>query len=169
MFFNPTLKKAASVLFTILLLSCKKDGSVTSFLNVNPDVKSVLSLVNKHRLAGATCGGDRFSATSALQWDGALAKAALSHSNDMQLNGYFSHTGRNGSDFSERVNDAGFEGSPVGENIASGYFSEADVIAAWVKSEGHCRNIMNGNASHIGVARSNKEALWTMVLGRKSE
>ena len=163
------LKKVASVLFIVLLLSCKKDDGVTSSLNVNLDIESVLSLVNKHRLAGATCGGDRFSATSALQWDDALAKAALSHSNDMQSNGYFSHKGRNGSNFSERVNDAGFEGSPVGENIANGYSSEEAVIDDWVKSEGHCRNIMNGNATHIGVARSDKEAFWTMVLGRKSE
>ncbi|MDE0472362.1 MAG: CAP domain-containing protein [Ekhidna sp.] len=143
------MKKAASVLFTILLLSCKKDGSVTSFLNVNPDVKSVLSLVNKHRLAGATCGGDRLSSNSTRQWDDALAKAALSHSNDMPLNGYFSHTRRNGSGFSERVKDAGFEGSPVGENIAASYSSEEAVIDARVKSEGHYRNIMNGDATHI--------------------
>ncbi|MBC6401794.1 MAG: CAP domain-containing protein [Ekhidna sp.] len=162
-------KKIASVLLTVLLFSCGKDDDVISSIHVNLDVASVLSLVNDHRRAGATCGSERYSSASVIQWDDALAQAALFHSNDMQSNDYFSHTGRNGSNFSERVKDARFEGSPLGENIASGYSSEEAVVTAWIESPGHCVNIMNGSATHIGVARSGRGSLWTMVLGRKSD
>lgn len=159
--------KKLTLIVPVLLFSCGKDDGAASSLNVNVDVSTILSLVNDHRLSGAMCGSDAYSAVSELQWDDALARAALAHSNDMQMNDYFSHTGLNGSTFSERVTDAEFSGSPVGENIAWGYSSEAAVIAGWMESEGHCVNIMNADATHIGVARSDEEALWTMVLGRR--
>lgn len=160
-------KKITTLLIVLVLFSCKKDEEVSSALEVNLDLKAIRSLVNQHRLSGAACGTEQVSPATELAWDDALAQAALTHSNDMQINDYFSHTGQNGSSFSERVTDAGFSGTPVGENIAKGYVSEEDVIAGWMESEGHCSNIMNGSATHIGVARSNEGSLWTMVLGRK--
>ncbi|MGM7677757.1 cell wall-binding repeat-containing protein [Microbacterium sp. A94] len=46
-------------------------------------------------------------------------------------------------------------GSPAGwfwlaENVAAGY-NYTDVVDAWLRSPGHYRNIMNANATHIGI------------------
>lgn len=158
------------MLLTITLSCGDDDGaSASSDLEVNLDVQAILNLTNAHRQAGATCGSTQASSVSNLTWSDELAKAALDHSNDMQQNEYFSHTSQDGRTFSERVEAAGFEGSPVGENIALGQQSEESVIESWMNSEGHCTNIMNENATHIGIARSDEGAYWTMVLGRKSE
>lgn len=164
-----------SILFALIILSsvvnvsCGSDDEpVVGTLNVNADATALLSLVNSHRLSGATCGSDEKTPAGVLSWDDALARAALDHSNDMQRNNYFSHTGQNGSKFSERASSAGFEGSPLGENIANGYTSEQAVIQGWMESEGHCINIMNGNATHIGIAKSEDGNYWTMILGKKS-
>lgn len=153
-------------LLTFLFFACSKDDEIETGLDTNLDANLILSIVNGHRQEGATCGSDEITSVSNLQWSDELAKAALDHSNDMQVNGYFSHTSQDGTEFSQRALNAGFGGSPVGENIASGYQDEASVMAGWMESTGHCRNIMNGNATHIGVARSSEGALWTMVLGR---
>ncbi len=39
----------------------------------------------------------------------------------------------------------------MGENIAAGQGSAAQVVNGWMESEGHCKNIMNGNYSNLGV------------------
>ena len=160
------LKRVYPLLIALMLMSCGGDEPTISS-SVNLDVQTTLSLINSHRAAGAECGADTKVSVPGLKWDNALAKAALGHSNDMQQKGYFSHTGQNGSTFSQRVEAAGFEGIPMGENIAAGYPDEEAVITGWMNSEGHCKNIMNGDATHVGVARSAEGSLWTMVLGRK--
>ncbi|MEO9872484.1 CAP domain-containing protein [Ekhidna sp.] len=166
-----TFRKARSlsliVLMGLSIFSCGDDDGINSSVEINLDPNSILNIVNNHRRSGANCGGDNLPNTGGLQWSDELAKAALDHSNDMQQNGYFDHTSQDGRKFSERAKSAGFEGSPVGENIASGYQSEESVMQGWMESSGHCKNIMNSNATHVGVARSNEGALWTMVLGRQ--
>ena len=91
----------------------------------------------------------------------------MDHSNDMQENGYLSHTGLNGSTFDERADLAGFSGAALGENIAVGYGSEEAVIEGWMTSAGHCSNIMNSSATMIGIAKSSEGSYWTMILGRE--
>lgn len=154
----------------ILFSSCGSDGdqvSIDSEIEVNLDANLILGLVNTHRSAGATCGTNDEESVSALVWNDELAKAALDHSNDMQQNGYFNHDSQDGRTFSERALAAGFEGSPVGENIANGYRSEDAVMIGWMESMGHCENIMDERATHIGVAKSIDGFYWTMVLGRE--
>ncbi|MEM6828927.1 MAG: CAP domain-containing protein [Bacteroidota bacterium] len=167
---------AVVLVSSFFLLSCGDDNDapfgldlepeVTSNVNVNLDVSAILQIVNENRANGAQCGSSSKSPVSALEWSDELALSALAHSDDMQRNNYFSHEGRNGSSFGQRAKDAGYEGSPVGENIAQGYRSEADVMQGWMDSPGHCNNIMSSRATQIGIARSATGSYWTMVLGR---
>ena len=133
---------------------------------VNLDIDLILELVNSHRAAGATCGTDNLSPASAVVWNDDLANAALDHSNDMEQNDYFSHTGLDGSSFSDRVARTDYSGNASGENIAWGYPNEGAVIQGWMESQGHCINIMNSNITEIGIARSDGGRYWTMVTGR---
>ncbi len=161
------------IMLIFLLASCKDDDNsddpfgLGSTDEVNLDVDLILKIVNQNRAAGAVCGGQDKEAVMTLLWSDELAKAALDHSNDMQKNNYFNHTSQDGREFSQRAKEAGFEGSPVGENIAQGYPNEEAVMQGWMESAGHCMNIMNGNATHVGIARSDEGSYWTMVLGRK--
>ena len=52
-----------------------------------------------------------------------------------------------------------------GENIATGYTSEREVVDAWIKSPGHCKNIMNKAYKEMGVARVGN--YWTQEMASK--
>lgn len=61
---------------------------------------------------------------TALTYNAQLDAAAQSHSNDMVANGYFSHTGQNGSTIASRARAAGYNFTTIGENIAQGQTNE---------------------------------------------
>lgn len=128
--------------------------------------QSMLTSINDHRAAGATCGSDQRDPVPPVTWSDALAAAAERHSQDMFDNNHFSHTGTDGSAFSQRVKDADYDGSPRGENIAFGYPSVDAVMNGWMNSPGHCKNIMASGSDQVGVARVG--SYWTQVFGRKA-
>lgn len=113
----------------------------------------MLAAVNAHRRAGASCGTrGSFPAARELTWNAQLTQAAAAHSDDMVANNFFSHTGSNGSTAGSRATAAGYVWSTVGENIAAGQPSIAVVVDGWMKSDGHCANLMNPNFRDIGAA-----------------
>jgi hypothetical protein len=65
--------------------------------------QEVVTLVNQHRGAGATCGGSWYPAVGPLSSDSSLRDAARAHSADMATNSYFSHTSLDGTSFDERI------------------------------------------------------------------
>ncbi|MGD1839666.1 MAG: CAP domain-containing protein [Thermonemataceae bacterium] len=138
-------------------------------LEVNLDKALILELINNHRAEGVTCGNQEREAVAPLVWNDQLAQAALDHSNDMQQNDYFSHTGLDGSSHGQRAKRAGYTGSPVSENIASGQRSEERVVEAWMQSEGHCKAIMREGITEIAIARSNEGNYWTLLTGKGSD
>lgn len=92
-----------------------------------------------------------------LSWNYQLQQAAILHAEDMRRKDYFSHTSLEGRTSRDRIFDQGytikgFKYIAVGENIAQGQRSIAEVMNAWLKSEGHCRNIMNPNFKEVGIS-----------------
>ena len=87
----------------------------------------------------------------ALACDEALTRAARLHSQDMCDQGYFSHTSLDGRTFRNRIDAQGVSWSTIGENIARGQRTAADVHAAWMASTGHRANILNGAFGRIGI------------------
>jgi len=57
----------------------------------------------------------------------------------------------------------GYRSFMVGENIAEGQMSIAQVMQGWIKSEGHCKNLMNPGFKEIGVAENNH--YWVQDFG----
>lgn len=136
-------------------------GEDVSFMN-NEEL-AVLELVNIERVA-AGCGP--------VEGQYHLRTAAYLHSKDMADNGYFSHTGLNGSRFWERAQDAGYDGFAAGENIAAGYRTPEAVMTGWMNSPGHRNNILNCSHTHLGVgyhfgSGSSYGAYWTQVFGQE--
>ncbi|TDD17946.1 CAP domain-containing protein [Kribbella turkmenica] len=86
-----------------------------------------------------------------LRLDGALVEAAGRHASDMVRRRYLDHTNPDGQDPGDRMAAAGYRGSGWGENIAAGYDSAQKVVAAWMRSEGHRRNILNCRFTSIGI------------------
>ncbi|WP_284141541.1 CAP domain-containing protein [Virgibacillus sp. LDC-1] len=98
---------------------------------------------------------------SALKVDWELSRVAREKSRDMSVNGYFSHNSPTyGSPF-DMMKSWGISYNTAGENIAKGQRTPQEVVNAWMNSEGHRANIMNGKFTHIGVGYVESGNVWT--------
>lgn len=98
---------------------------------------------------------------SALTLNATLSKVAQAHSEDMALHQNMSHSGSDGSSPGDRITRAGYTWSTYGENVAYGYASPEQVMAAWMASPGHKANILNCAFKEIGVGLAQPDAYWT--------
>ncbi|MEC0178483.1 CAP domain-containing protein [Paenibacillus favisporus] len=106
----------------------------------------VIKLVNQER-AKAGLG--------ALKENTKLSGMAMDKAKDMYSNNYFDHNSPTyGSPF-DMMKKYGISYSYAGENIAKGQKDPADVMNAWMNSEGHRANILNSHYTTIGVAYYN--------------
>jgi uncharacterized protein YkwD len=108
---------------------------------------------------------------SPLEWCPSLARSALNHSRDMAARQYFEHDSPDGEEVADRAESEGYDYSFVGENIAVGQRSVAEVMDAWMDSPGHRRNILLAEYEHFGLGLyrgeyQGQEALyWTQNFG----
>ncbi|WP_235848439.1 CAP domain-containing protein [Litchfieldia alkalitelluris] len=102
-----------------------------------------------------------------LQADTKLSSVAREKSTDMQKNNYFSHTSPTyGSPF-DMMRDSGVTYKTAGENIAQGQQTPEAVVEAWMNSEGHRKNILSKDFTHIGVGYQKAGHHWTqMFIGK---
>jgi uncharacterized protein YkwD len=131
--------------------------------------REVLARVNAARAAGHRCGGRPYPPVAPLQLTGRLSQVALEHSVDMARSGNLDHQGRDGSSPAERVRRTGYAVQLVGENIAGGVPTAAEVVDGWLTSPGHCANIMDGRFTEMGLAyaiepSSRLEIYWTQLF-----
>lgn len=126
-------------------------------------ISEVLILTNEARSRPQSCGAESFPPANALELSNSLTGAAIGHAEDMARLGYFSHSSQDGRQLADRVNATGYSWRTIGENIAKGQRSPKQVVAGWVNSPGHCKNIMNPNFKQIGIGRSG--AYWVQVFG----
>lgn len=133
------------------------------------EVDDFITALNRYRSSGASCGTQGvFGAQESLVWNQKLAEAAQAHSDDQYQMNQMSHTGSDGSKPSDRLNRVGYSWMSVRENVASGYFRDVDHLAeAWMKSDGHCANMMASNVTELGIAatrQNNGNGFWTLKL-----
>lgn len=131
----------------------------------------VLSLVNAARGKPRKCGNTSFQAVPPLTLSAMLNRAALIHSQDMAKNDFFEHQGSDGSKVGDRASRVGYRWRGVAENIAIGAETAEIVVNGWLKSPGHCVNIMSPDYTEMGIAyvtdpKSGPGIYWTQVFGR---
>ena len=126
--------------------------------------EEILSRVNQLRSEGCNCGDTYFPPVGNLAWDQLLEEAALRHSNDMSRTGTFSHVGSDGSSADQRIRETGYLASSFGENLAKGYSTVVNVMNGWRTSTGHCKILMDPNATEMGVSKVGE--YWTQILAK---
>ncbi|GLC88019.1 CAP domain-containing protein [Lysinibacillus piscis] len=120
--------------------------------------QEVVTLVNAERKkAGLT----------ALQIDDKLMATARAKSKNMQAENYFDHTSPTLGTAFDQIKAAGITYTYAGENIAQGQKTPQEVVEAWMNSEGHRKNILNANFSHIGVGYEAQGHYWTQQFIKK--
>jgi len=133
---------------------------------INPLLSQVLTLTNQYR---------QQNGLRPVSYNNLLSSAAQTHSRNMAVQDFFSHTGLNGSQPWDRVSATGYQWSRVTENIAAGYRTAQEVVRGWINSPGHRANLLDPNVTQIGVGyfflandtgNVNYNAYWTQVFAR---
>ena len=131
----------------------------------SPEETEVLRLTNAER-SKAGCGP--------LTADPNLLTSAGGHAEDMVDRHFFDHTNPDGEDPFERMRNAGFHGTSMGENIAMGYGSAQAVVKGWMESSGHRKNILNCDYNRLGVGYDSgriqegySSGSWVQNFGRR--
>ena len=132
---------------------------------------AVLCLLNEERASRGL---------KTLEDESRLLKAARRHSSDMVRRGYFDHRSPEGDTMVDRAKAARYVPKDrtwkVAENLAWGtgsYGSARHVVASWMKSSSHRRNILAEDLRHAGVGivdgtpGGRRGATFTLLLGRR--
>ena len=119
-----------------------------------------------------------------LVWSDKLYEAAYTHSYDMAKSSHFSHNGSGtandrtavdmglgrGSNLKDRMSYADYRWLAVGENIAAGQHSAQAAMDAWLRSDEHCKNLMSGQFTEVGMAYTTThdrfKTYWSQNFGR---
>ncbi|MDG4857947.1 CAP domain-containing protein [Streptomyces sp. T-3] len=100
--------------------------------------------------------------------DTALTAGAQGHSGDMIARDFYAHTSPDGREPWDRARTAGSAHRAIGENIACGQRTPAEVVQGWMNSPGHRANILKPDFTHLGVGFAGggrAGTYWTQLFG----
>ncbi|MDX8152638.1 CAP domain-containing protein [Patulibacter brassicae] len=132
---------------------------------------AVLCLVNNERVARGV---------APLAQHPALELGAQRHSDDMLARRYFDHTAPapapHGATIADRAAAAGYAPwTRLGENIAMGNDTARRTVLQWLRSPGHCVNMLRSSSTELGVgiatgprAGSMWPPVWTQSFGART-
>jgi uncharacterized protein YkwD len=100
-----------------------------------------------------------------------LNRSAQGWTATMVRSGRFTHGP--GAAFARRIRATGYDWQAAGENIATGYPTPRAVVAGWMASTDHCRNILSPTFRDIGIGEvdspvrsfASGPATWTQDFG----
>ena len=144
-----TLTRTATPTFTLIpptntIPPTATDATCAAVGNLNNE-QELANLINAHRVNN---GLGQLSVQSQ------LAAAARGHSLDMACNGFFSHTGSDGSSPFDRILAQGYSYTYAGENIYAGsgvYNTAQAAFDGWLNSPAHYAILMSANYTEIGI------------------
>jgi hypothetical protein len=131
-----------------LLLSVLQPSAGTNTLAYATDmsVGGLLSATNSQRIA---------SGVGSLALSGQLNSAAQAKANDMVARNYWSHTTPDGQEPWVFMDNAGYQYTKAGENLAYGFATSGDAVNGWVNSPSHKANMLDGAFSNVGFGFAN--------------
>ncbi|KAI9502091.1 hypothetical protein GGI25_003604 [Coemansia spiralis] len=123
------------------------------------DEREVLCLVNKER---------RRIGLHALTLHPAMTQAAFEHSEYQSRVRSMTHSDPQNGQLGDRLQRNGFKFASASENIAEGkQLSAKEVFNMWMNDPPHYENIVDPNATYMGLACVN--GFWTQDFGSSSE
>jgi uncharacterized protein YkwD len=154
---------APAALFALSATPAYAEATVPARVAAAPTTSQILgdeviALTNEERL--------RYGCP-ALTEDEDLTVASVRQSHYMAATGDFGHFGWRGSTFQARSRAAGYQ-AVAGENVAYGFTSTAEVMAAWMASPAHRANILNCDVKALGAGvqlAPDGTYYWTQVFG----
>jgi hypothetical protein len=134
------------ILFLVLQLSF-------SYINkVNPGILGINSSITVSEVVSFTNQERAKAGLPPLRENHALNQAALEKAKNMFEENYWAHYSPSGKDPWGFIQGAGYRFSFAGENLARNFYNTPDVMAAWMASPTHKKNIMHEQYQEIGIA-----------------
>lgn len=128
---------------------------------VPPQAARVLELMNAER----TMRG-----LQPLVFESRLFSAAQAHTVHQAEVGTIFHIAPDGTGPGDRITATGYEPASWSENVAAGQVTPESVLAAWMASSGHCRNILNPGYTEVGIgyveSTTSFRYWWTQKFAR---
>jgi uncharacterized protein YkwD len=162
------MKRFIKGIFTIVII-CSFASAYGQQTASKPQFRhQFLENINYIRSKGCNCGTTYMPPAPPIVWNDQLELSAMGHAADMAHQNYFSHTSLDGRTMQDRIRQAGytyngFKSYQIGENIAFGPETIAEVMKGWFNSPGHCKNLMNPGFKEIGIAEDN--TYWVQDFG----
>jgi len=97
----------------------------------------------------------------------ALTVAASAHAADLLSSGAFRHRGSDESWPAERAARHGYLTAYLGANLAVGYTTAQETVAAWLANNGSRANLLDANLTYVGLAFAHNgpwHNYWVLVL-----
>jgi uncharacterized protein YkwD len=167
------LRLCALIPILIFLCGCSNVPYSSRLYSDNYSLeKEVQGLINNARSKGKMCGNKYYKPVGPVVWNDKLGQAALQHSLDMAQKGFLGHIGSDGSDLEKRLSKVGYRWSSCGENVGQGFRTPEEAVKSWLKSEMHCKNIMDPAFEEAGGAfakSNNRRSYWALVLGNPKQ
>ncbi len=141
-------------------------GDVPKALTEEQIAYQVLELVNKERIANNL---------PPLRLHSQLQAASHWMAQDMATNDYLDHTDHEGRELEGRLAAFDYkEYQAIGENVAAGQATAAEVMENWLQSPGHRSNILSPDFCEIGIGHvvnsaSKFQHYWTQDFGRQMD
>jgi uncharacterized protein YkwD len=111
----------------------------------NATIQRIVELINLRR---------REAGLAPLTIHQTLTACAQRYSEVQAAQSGINHTGPDGSTPGQRLSRCGYRWKHYGENLAAGQVSAEEVVAAWMASPGHRRNILSAKVREIGIGHS---------------
>ena len=159
----------------VLASSCSALRSPPSVPVTRPETKTSPAIVPDAEVAEAVLDAHNSERTrrqlASVALNDALTAAAQNQAEDMARRGKMAHRGGDGSSPFDRIERVGYSFQAAGENVAYGFDQVDAVMAGWMRSPGHRRNIL-GHYREIGVGRAIAPAgasYWYVTFGTPAQ
>lgn len=151
---NSIQAQKSNASYTIYLPNIQQPNDNTT-VDIPENVQLVLDEINRIRALSISSGDNAgVSGTKScpnLTISPELQRAAYKHSQNMAEANFFQHRDPSGQEVYERVLAEGYNPKIVGENIAAGYDTAEEVVAAWMASPTHRANILDCSYTETGI------------------
>lgn len=158
-FFLPhpeTHKKAHLIsipaLVTYVIIFLVLQLSFTYINKFNPGILGINSSITQDEVINLTNQERAKEGLPPLRENEMLNQAALEKAKNMFEENYWAHYSPSGKDPWGFIQRAGYRFSFAGENLARNFYNTPDVVAAWMASPTHKKNIMHEQYQEIGIA-----------------
>ena len=141
-----------SNLFLLVVFLFLSSFFIQSFKEAFPSVLGIASDINADSLILLTNKEREANGVGSLTINAQLSQAAAQKAEDMLKNDYWAHNSPSGTTPWVFIKNSGYNYVYAGENLAKGFSTSQEVVAAWMASPSHRANMLSSNYKDVGFA-----------------